>query len=272
MVKLILICGDCTKIMPLLPKKSIDLVLTDPPYGISYQSNARKIKFDKIQNDDCLDWVNSFLVNCRNITKEKSILFCFTRWDVYPFFFNEISKYFNVKNCLIIKKRGMGSGDLSNFANNYEMCLFAIKGDIKLKEIKEYKVSDNTLKNKRYKGDGYLKRFPALIDFINVSPFNLNLIHPNEKTIEIISFLMKISSDKSDWVLDCFAGSGTNLKACLELQRNGISIEISEKYCNIIKERLNWGSSLNPNLEFIYLTEEEVLNNPEMLTKHLTVD
>ena len=83
---------------------------------------------------------------------------------------------------------------------------------------------------------------------------------------------MKISSDKSDWVLDCFAGSGTNLKACLELQRNGISIEISEKYCNIIKERLNWGSSLNPNLEFIYLTEEEVLNNPEMLTKHLTVD
>ena len=271
MVKLILIHGKAENVLPYIPMGSIDLLLTDPPYGISYQSNYRKIKFDKIENDDCLDWVGNFSNECNRVMKDNTMFYCFTRYDVYSTFFNEISKYFKIKNCLIIKKRCMGSGDLNNFANNYEMCIFAVKGEAKLNEINEYKVSDTTLNDERYNGDGFLKRFPANIDFINVSPFNLDLTHPNEKTVEIMSFFIKISSSINDWVLDCFIGSGTTLRACLELQRNCIGIEISKKYCDDIKKRLNWGSSLNPDIEFIYLTEEEVVNNPCRLRELIKV-
>ena len=47
----VIYCGDCREILPLIPEGSVDLVVTDPPYGINYVSNHRTIKYDKIAND-----------------------------------------------------------------------------------------------------------------------------------------------------------------------------------------------------------------------------
>ena|SRR3990167_9386701 len=62
--------------------------------------------------------------------------------------------------------------------------------------------------------------------------------HPTTKPMPLIKRLLVDFSNKGDSVLDPFLGSGTTLVACKELKRNGIGIEISEKYCEIAKKRL----------------------------------
>lgn len=52
-----LINGDCFEINKSIPSESIDLILTDPPYGMEFQSGRREEKHDKIANDDNLDWL-----------------------------------------------------------------------------------------------------------------------------------------------------------------------------------------------------------------------
>jgi site-specific DNA-methyltransferase (adenine-specific) len=245
---------DCIEGMKELPDESIDLVITDPPYGIEYQSNTRSEKFRKLKNDDNLDWLDEFLGELFRVMKSNTFFYCFCRWDVYPIFYNKISKKFNVKNMLVIKKRGNGAGDLNNFANNYELCIFSCKGNPFLNDTKLFKVSETTMKDKRYKGDGFLKRFPALIDFINVSPFNLKLIHPTQKTEEIFEFFIQISSKEDALVLDAFSGSGTFAIASLNTNRQFIGFEIDPQYYKISLERLSDKTSTlpnsNPNGEF----------------------
>ena len=67
--------GDCREVLPTLPK--VDLVLTDPPYGMSFQSNRRNKKHEKIANDDCLslDLIDQSMKQC----DRAAYVFC--RWD-----------------------------------------------------------------------------------------------------------------------------------------------------------------------------------------------
>ena len=67
-------CGDCLEVMKQMPDKCVDLVLTDPPYGINYQSNMRVVsnKFDMIKNDDTMEHTPFFLEYYR-ILKDNSV-------------------------------------------------------------------------------------------------------------------------------------------------------------------------------------------------------
>lgn len=102
--------GDCLELMKNIPDGSVDLVLTDPPYGIDFQSNFRKNKFNKIENDSTVN--AEFLDECKRVLKDTGAIYCFTRWDVYPSWIEQISKRFKVKNCIVWFKRGGGLGDL----------------------------------------------------------------------------------------------------------------------------------------------------------------
>ena len=102
--------GDCLELMKNIPDGSVDLVLTDPPYGIDFQSNYRKSKFNKIQNDSSIS--TEFLDECKRVLKDTGAIYCFTRWDVYPQWAEQISKRFKIKNCIVWFKRGGGLGDL----------------------------------------------------------------------------------------------------------------------------------------------------------------
>jgi len=237
-VKLTLIHGDAINVLKKIEDESIDLVVTDPPYGINYQSNQRKIKFEKIINDDNLEWVDEVISELYRILKKNSCFYCFTRWDVYPFWKEKIEKNgFKIKNCLIwIKKNSTGGlGDLeSSYKSNFEFIIFCMKGRKIL-----------------WKG-GFGRKNGYFINH-NVNPNSL--IHPNEKPVSLIREFIISSSDKHDTVLDPFLGSGTTMKACLELKRNCIGIEIDERYIKITKKRLNWGSNLDPEVKFNFYYE-----------------
>ena len=70
------------------------------------------------------------------------------------------------------------------------------------------------------------------------SSTDLNRKHPTQKPVNLLIWCLENYSETEDTILDPFLGSGTTLVACKELNRNGIGIEINEKYCAIAKKRL----------------------------------
>lgn len=211
---------DCLEFMKTLPDKCIDLVLTDPPYGMSFQSNHRKIKHAKIENDSNLDWLPNFVDGVHRVLKDNTHAYFFCSFHNVDVFKQEIQKMFNVKNILIWCKNNTGMGDLfGDYAPQYEMCIYAQKGSRKLNGGRDSNLM-------------YFDRTG-------------NNFHPTEKPVEMMEFLIEKSSLEKDVVLDTFMGGGSTAIACKQTNRNFIGCELSKEYCDIAEKRL---SSLTQNL------------------------
>jgi len=186
-------CGDCFELLRELPDGSIDLVVTDPPYGIDYQSNRRtaREKLPKFANDASLEWVADWVDEIHRVLKDDTHFYCFTRFDTYPVFYSEIARRFDVKNCLIWVKNNHGSGDLNgSYAPQYEMIIFGHKG-------------------KRHLNG---KRDADVMECDNVP--SAHRFHSTQKPVELLRVLVEKSSDPGDIVLDPFAGTGSTGLAC----------------------------------------------------------
>ena len=193
---------------------SIDLVVTDPPYGMVFQSNRREVKHKRIQNDDNLDWLLGWVQELKRVCKEDAHLYIFCSWHNVEVFKTEISKSFNIKNILIWEKNNHGSGDLlGDYAPKYEMIIFCSNGSKKLNGGR----TANILKSPK-------------VEAIN---------HPTEKPVSLIRFLVEKSSNKGDLVLDTFSGSFSTARACKEVGRDFICFEIEPDYCKTAKNLLN---------------------------------
>lgn len=216
-IKNTIICGDCLEVMKQLPDKCVDLVLTDPPYGINYQSARRTDKSlwkPKIANDEApfVAWV----AGAFRILKDSGRLLCFYRWDVQDLFLFELkSAGFAVKSQIIWDKIIHGMGDLSGeFSPQHENILYATKG--------------------RYSFT--VKRPSSVMQCQRV--LAESLVHPNEKPVQLINRLICSLTQKDDTILDPFLGSGTTAVACYRTRRNYIGIEISPEYCKIAEKRI----------------------------------
>lgn len=191
----------------------VDLVVTDPPYGMSFKSNFRKVKHKEIQNDNNLDWLPDWVTELKRVCKQDAHLYIFCSWHNIDVFKKEVGNHFNVKNILIWEKNNTGMGDLEgDYAPKYEMILFCSNGKKKLNGNRDA----NILKAKRTQNEN----------------------HPTEKPINLISYLIEKSSQKGDLVLDTFGGSCGTAIACRQKERNCICIEIEEDYCKVANDRL----------------------------------
>lgn len=200
-----------------IPDKSIDLLLTDPPYGMGYRSNHRRVKYEGIQNDTDLLWLPEWVKQAHRVCKDNSHAYIFCSWHNVDVFKQELSKYFNVKNILIWVKNNTGMGDLSgDYAPQYEMIIFCSNGKKKLNDGRDSNVIS--------------------------SPRTHNQNHPTEKPIPLLRFLIEKSTDIDDVVLDTFAGSFSTARAAIEIHRNFISCEIEKTHCNKAK-KLFYGMS-----------------------------
>lgn len=70
-----IINADCMDVLKQLPDKCVDLVLTDPPYGMNFKSNHRTKKFNKIENDNNLNWLPQWVNEINRIKKDDSHIF-----------------------------------------------------------------------------------------------------------------------------------------------------------------------------------------------------
>ena len=204
---------DCFDVMKHIKDKSVDLIVSDVPYGINFVSGYRNIKHKKILNDNNLEWLSSFVSESYRLLKDNTHLYCFCSFHNVDIFKQELQRKFKVKNILVWEKNNHGSGDLKgDYAPQYEFIIYCQKGERKLNG----------------------NRDSNIIKFQKTD----NKLHPTQKPVDLIKYLINKSSNKHELVLDMFHGSGTTSIACEQSNRRCIGIECDEQYCKINVERL----------------------------------
>ena len=124
---------DCLETMKRMEDNSIQMLLSDIPYGMEFQSNHRKEKHIKIQNDDNVNWFPAWAKQIDRVCEDDAHLYIFCSHHKVDFFKSEMEKYRKVKNILIWEKNNTGMGDLfGDYAPKYEMVLFCSNGKKKL--------------------------------------------------------------------------------------------------------------------------------------------
>lgn len=191
--------GDCREILPTLPK--VDLVLTDPPYGIGFMHGvgggcaARSTVFAKIAvcgDDSPFDpspWLKfpaAILWGANHYASRLPDSSCWLVWD---------------------KREGMCHNDQADC----ELAWTSFNSPARLK---------------RHYWNGMLK----------ASEHGEPRVHPTQKPIELMKWCIGFAEGS---ILDPFMGSGTTLRAAKDLGRKAIGIEIEEKYCEIAAKRLS---------------------------------
>lgn len=211
-----LIHGNCIEVLKQIKDESVDAVITDPPYGISYKSNwkAKEEQFDVIDGDDSVpvDWI----YEAYRVTKPNGCLFMFCRWDTSDEFKKSlIDAEWNVRSQVIWDRVVHGMGDLeSQFAPMHDNIWFAIKGSYKFPSDRPKSVYTV----KRISGD--------------------QLLHPNQKPLGLMGRILIDITKKGDVVLDPFMGSGSTAVACARNDRDFIGIEINKKYYDVAVDRV----------------------------------
>lgn len=234
--------GDCLEVMKDISDNSIDCIICDLPYNITACSWDNLIPFDKLWEQ-----YNRILKDNANIILFSSGNFTFELYSSNP-------KQYKYK--LIWKKNvptGMASAKYRPM-KYYEEILVFQKG----KGVYNPQMKDRVGEKKEcYKYDHYCGGNNHLSDFkkqpkrydpnkvqpsdvleFNVVPNRNGKLHPTQKPIELLEWLVKTYSNEEDTILDNCMGSGTTGVACKRLNRKFIGIEMDKKYFNIAKERI----------------------------------
>ena len=208
-----LMCGDSTSIdavEKLLNGAKIDLVFTDPPYGVEYQSNMRTKtqKFDMLKNDD------EFLDIAPVIdATTKGWVFVWTSWKVQHKWIDLFESFGYPSNIVVWHKPGGGIGDLKKtFASDYEVALVWHRGaELCGKRIGSvWKIAK----------DG-----------------TSTYVHPTQKPVELSEEAIDKTTKNGASVLDLFGGSGSTLIGCEKTNRKAYLMELDPKYCDVIINR-----------------------------------
>ena len=209
---------DCLEGMKRIPDKSIDMILTDPPYGMNYQSGRRTVspQFEKIKGDgNVMGWLPNVLDEMHRVLKEDTAVYMFASWHNIDIFKSEFEKRFKLKNIIVWNKNNHGSGDLkAAYAPKYELILYGHKG------------------RSLFRG----KRLPDVQDYKKVP--GKEMLHPTEKPIDMLEVFIRNNSDPNCNILDPFMGSGTTAIAAINTNRNFIGFELDETYYNLSLQRI----------------------------------
>ena len=207
-----LLCGDATKIKDvkrLMNGNKADMIFTDPPYGVSFQSNMRtkSKKFDVLKSDNKIitDWIA-----LAAMFSTGWVLFC-TTWKVLCQWLDVGKQIGELSNMIIWDKGGGGIGDLKHsLSTDYEIILAYGRG--------------NEIIGKR------------IGSVWEIGKDNPNVYaHPTQKPVELSVLAIRTFS-KGD-ILDLFGGSGTTLIACEKLKRKCYMMEIDPHYVDVIIKR-----------------------------------
>lgn len=232
-----LMCGDSTNlddIKLLMKTHKVEMVFTDPPYGVAINNTK-----GTILNDEDLSCFSKSLPYLKQFSKSDAHIYVFcAAGNMLPPSISEFVKIFQFQNLLPIRcthenKRGPKGA----FKHNYEVCLFGNDNSRGFYKSDKIKVSESTLNDPRYKGDGKISVYPALWDEQRSTEHNLKIVHPTQKNVAMIEFYLEISSKINDSVLDLFLGSGTTLIAAEKTGRKCLGMELDPAYCDIIIKR-----------------------------------
>ncbi len=208
-----LMCGDSTDLATvgkLMNGIKADLVFTDPPYGVEYQSNMRtkSEKFAVLSNDDKFLDITPAIKEYSN-----GWVFVWTSWKVQNKWIDLLKDFDYPTNIIVWHKPGGGIGDLKRtFLSDYEIALVWHRGA----ELCGKRIGSVWTINK----DG-------------ASTY----LHPTQKPVELSREALDKTTEPNANVLDLFGGSGSTLIGCELMNRNAYLMELDPKYCDVIITR-----------------------------------
>lgn len=242
------ILGDTFAVLPLLPEKTIDLAVIDPPYNLDkdFHGNTFKKTTDEEYEQYTEKWVKLLLP----LLKDAASVYVCCDWNSSLIIGNVLKKYFTVRN-RITWQREKGRGSKSNWKNGMEDIWFATVS-------KDYTFNVDAVKVRRrvlapYRAEGVPKDWEETADgnFRNTCPSNFwddisvpywsmpeNTLHPAQKPEKLLAKLILASSNEGDIILDPFSGSGSTSVTAKKLGRHYIGIEQNERYCVWTEKRL----------------------------------
>ncbi len=234
-----LILGDCLEKMKDIPDKSVDMILTDLPYGKNIKEWDQEIditllwqNFERIAKNQCAviltstEPFTSKLINSKLNSFKYKLIWVKTR----------------ISNPLLNKKMpSRVYEEVLVFYNNYPIY-----------NPQTYQVSEKYRDKRKNVNDsewvagqfsGKMTRNPDMgirqpQDVLYFPSHWSAGMHPTQKPVELFEYLIKTYTNENDLVLDCCAGSGTTAIACINTNRNYICIEKDENYFNIMKNRI----------------------------------
>lgn len=205
--------GDCLEEVKKIPDKSVDLVLTDPPYCIGTTSNGCHGNFT--DNNLIKPFFDILFSEYKRVCKDTAALYINTDWRTYPFLYPILQKYFDVRNLIVWDYEWIKAG--AHYRFSHEFIIYCIMPNCK-------------------------RTFPASErDVWRIKPINFtnkNKLHNAQKPLELLEKAIKNSSKEGDTVLDTFMGSGSTGVACIDTNRNFIGIEIDDNYFEIARKRI----------------------------------
>jgi DNA modification methylase len=213
-----LVCGDSTKadtFTALMDGKLANLVVTDPPYNVNYEGTAGKIKNDNMGNEAFYDFLLAAFTNTEAAMAQDASIYVFhadTEGLNFRKAFSDAG--FQLSGCCIWKKPSLVLGR-SPYQWQHEPVLFGWK--------------------KKGKHNWYADRKQTTIWEFEKPKKNAD--HPTMKPIALLAYPIMNSSLTNCIVLDPFGGSGSTLIACEQSDRICFTIELDEKYCDVIVKR-----------------------------------
>lgn len=213
-----LICGDSTKAETyemLMCGKKANLVVTDPPYNVNYEGSAGKIKNDSMDEDKFEQFLLDAYLNMEQNMSDDASIYVFHS-DSHGLAFRKSFEAagFYLSGCCIWKKQSLVLGR-SPYQWQHEPVLFGWK--------------------KKGKHQWYTGRKESTIWEFDKPKKNGD--HPTMKPIPLVAYPIMNSSMSNCIVLDPFGGSGSTLIACEQTGRICNTIELDEKYCDVIVKR-----------------------------------
>ena len=213
-----LVCGDSTKadtFEVLMNGRKANLVVTDPPYNVNYEGTAGKIKNDNLADEKFYQFLFDAFSNIEEVMADDASIYVFhadTEGLNFRKAFSDAGFY--LSGCCIWKKPSLVLGR-SPYQWQHEPCLYGWK-----KSGKHQWYSD--------------RKQTTIWEFEKTKK---NTDHPTMKPIPLLAYPIQNSSMSNTLVLDPFGGSGSTLIACEQTDRDCYTIELDEKYCDVIVKR-----------------------------------
>ena len=233
---------DCLRYLRTVPDKSVDLVLTDPPYNIKFDGGKGwdRWKTESEYLDWCMDWSRE----CIRVLKDDRM---FVVWGTlktdtfirYKINLNTIENIYSQNE--IIWSYNWGGRSKDNFARKHEYAWCYSKGKEFLFNGDDVRVERKMNKNLRTKEKYTNGTIPTCVWEKNNHTTSKDYCgwHPTTKNLDILQRIIKAYTNENDLVLDCFMGSGSTAIACKLSNRDYMGCELDKEYISKATKRIN---------------------------------
>lgn len=230
--------GDCLEVMKNIENRSVDLILTDPPYGTTACKWDSIIPFEPMweqlnriikSNGAIVLFGSEPFSSALRMSNIKNYKYDW-KWDKAKPSGFQVAKYRPMQRTEDIIVFSYGKQKISYYP--------IMENREKIKKSRIYSSSDsNPIKYNDGKERVYDKKYPqSLLVFSNAN--QKNKVHPTQKPVALLEYLIKTYTLEGETVLDFTMGSGSTGVACLNTNRNFIGIELDEGYFNIAQNRI----------------------------------